>query len=384
MVSPRAPLSKLTAGLLFVSFLIYLVIINRLEVGQSGRVADPASFSSRMLMNLPSSGSGDGNNLHDTISNSGVITAIDNMVNQIGVAGSDLTETRVKDISNEIAKQIADYVVQRLGKAATISNPCSSCWKHGNATDLPVIYLVTPTYRRPEQIPDLTRLAQTLLNVPAVHWIVVEDNSALSPAIASLLKRYGIPHTHLKAQMPEKYKKSKLKPRGVANRNAALDWVRSNCKSGVVYFADDDNTYDIRLFEEMRFTKKVSMWPVGLVTKVGLSSPVVNDKGVVVDFFDGWMANRKFPVDMAGFAVSVQLILEKSDVYMPYVPGHEEDGFLKKLDVSPADIEPKANWCTQIFVWHTQTKSNTPANRTTATGKRYKGTNIDTLQEWIV
>lgn len=84
----------------------------------------------------------------------------------------------------------------------------------------------------------------------------------------------------------------------------------------------------------MRYTKKVSMWPVGLVTKVGLSSPVVNDKGVVVDFFDGWMANRKFPVDMvyagrhmrfinfllknlknffffqAGFAVSVSLILE--------------------------------------------------------------------------
>lgn len=63
---------------------------------------------------------------------------------------------------------------------------------------------------------------------------------------------------------------------------------------------------------QMRFTKKVSMWPVGLVTKVGLSSPVVNDKGVVVDFFDGWMANRKFPVDMAGFAVSVQLVLEVS------------------------------------------------------------------------
>lgn len=63
---------------------------------------------------------------------------------------------------------------------------------------MPVIYLVTPTYRRPEQIPDLTRLAQTLLNVPAVHWIVVEDSSTLSPAIASLLKRYGIPHTHLK------------------------------------------------------------------------------------------------------------------------------------------------------------------------------------------
>ena len=63
---------------------------------------------------------------------------------------------------------------------------------------------------------------------------------------------------------------------------------------------------------QMRYTKKVSMWPVGLVTKVGLSSPVVNNKGVVIDFFDGWMANRKFPVDMAGFAVSVQLVLKVS------------------------------------------------------------------------
>ena len=67
--------------------------------------------------------------------------------------------------------------------------------------DLPIIYLVTPTYRRPEQIPDLTRMAQTLLNVPAVHWIVVEDSNSLSTTIASLLKRYGIPHTHLKGKL---------------------------------------------------------------------------------------------------------------------------------------------------------------------------------------
>ena len=59
-----------------------------------------------------------------------------------------------------------------------------------------------------------------------------------------------------------------------------------------------------------RYTKKISMWPVGLVTKTGLSSPVVDANGKVVDFFDGWMANRKFPVDMAGFAVSVELLLQ--------------------------------------------------------------------------
>ena len=67
----------------------------------------------------------------------------------------------------------------------------------------------------------------------------------------------------------------------------------------------------------MRYTKKVSMWPVGLVTEVGLSSPVVNKEGIVVDFFDGWIGDRQFPVDMAGFAVSVQLILEVRNIGYP-------------------------------------------------------------------
>jgi beta-1,3-glucuronyltransferase len=52
--------------------------------------------------------------------------------------------------------------------------------------------------------------------------------------------------------MPESYKNKKgAKPRGVSNRNRGLEWLRANAKSGVFYFADDDNTYDIRLFEEV-------------------------------------------------------------------------------------------------------------------------------------
>ena len=40
-------------------------------------------------------------------------------------------------------------------------------------------------------------------------------------------------------------------PRGVSNRMAALEWLRKNAKDGVFYFADDDNTYDYRLFAEV-------------------------------------------------------------------------------------------------------------------------------------
>jgi hypothetical protein len=36
---------------------------------------------------------------------------------------------------------------------------------------------------------------------------------------------------------------------------------------------------------------------------------------------------------------------------MPYVPGHEEDGFLKKLDITAADIEAKADQCSKVSLY---------------------------------
>lgn len=49
----------------------------------------------------------------------------------------------------------------------------------------------------------------------------------------------------------------------------------------------------------MRYTKKVSMFPVGLIGRYGVSSPIVKN-GTLSGFYDGWIGGRKFPVDMAG------------------------------------------------------------------------------------
>lgn len=43
---------------------------------------------------------------------------------------------------------------------------------------------------------------------------------------------------------------------GVEQRNTALDWLRGHLqtiedKRGVVYFMDDDNTYSLKVFEEV-------------------------------------------------------------------------------------------------------------------------------------
>ncbi|KAF0288536.1 Galactosylgalactosylxylosylprotein 3-beta-glucuronosyltransferase P [Amphibalanus amphitrite] len=106
-------------------------------------------------------------------------------------------------------------------------------------------------------------------------------------------------------------------------------------------------------------TRGVSVFPVGLVTQLGVSSPVVQN-GHVVGFFDGWNGGRMFAMDMAGFAVSVELLQKKSKAMMPLKAGYEEDGFLQSLDVTPEDLEPLANNCTQILVWHTQTQRVAP------------------------
>lgn len=72
------------------------------------------------------------------------------------------------------------------------------------------------------------------------------------------------------------YRSHKSIPRGVSNRRAALSWIKSNnIKEGVLYFGDDDNTFDLRLFTEIRFTNRVSMFPVGLIGDYSVSSPIV-------------------------------------------------------------------------------------------------------------
>lgn len=134
MTVRRSPWSTLTAGLVC-GLLVYLVINSRLEGGtyQFVRPA-PSAFNSRMLMNLQDSLS-----IRESISNSGVISAIDSMVQQI--SAGDLTDAKVKSISQEIGKQIADYVVQKLGQQTVITSSsnsysCHSCWRYQNVTGI--------------------------------------------------------------------------------------------------------------------------------------------------------------------------------------------------------------------------------------------------------
>jgi len=230
----------------------------------------------------------------------------------------------------------------------------------------PTIYAITPTYARWTQKADLTRLSQTLLHLPNFHWIVVEDATEKSPLVTRLLAASSLNYTHLNAKTDQNFKLKDtdpnwLLPRGVSQRNRGLQWLRENVKmstDGVLYFMDDDNTYSLRLFKEIRSTKSAAVWPVGLSGGLKFEGPTSCVGGKVQEWYTAWKPHRPFPIDMAGFSVHLRLLFKFPDaVYSNRVQrGYLESDFLTKLGLSRDTVEPKANSCSEILVWHTRTE----------------------------
>ena len=121
--------------------------------------------------------------------------------------------------------------------------------------EVPTIYAITPTYTRPTQRVDLTSLCHTLMHVPEIIWIVVEDAANKTQPVTNLLAKCKfVASVHLAVKSPNITGMRK----GVLQRNAGLSWIRRNCGSnaivkcrGVVYLMDDDNKHDLRLFQEV-------------------------------------------------------------------------------------------------------------------------------------
>uniref|UniRef100_A0A0N4ZWN8 Galactosylgalactosylxylosylprotein 3-beta-glucuronosyltransferase n=1 Tax=Parastrongyloides trichosuri TaxID=131310 RepID=A0A0N4ZWN8_PARTI len=229
------------------------------------------------------------------------------------------------------------------------------------------IIFITPTYKRFTQKADLVRLSQTLINVPNILWIVVEDADEKNENIYKFLNNSAIPFAHLCSKTPENKKLHENDPnwliaRGVKQRNEALKWIRVNLinhKNAVIYFGDDDNTYDLKLFNEMRTIKKVGIWPVGIVGGLIVEGPLISQiNGSVIGFNSIWKPERTFPIDMAAFAFNISLLHDFPNAQFMYnVPrGYQESHILSSFNISLNDLEPKANMCRNVYVWHTRTE----------------------------
>lgn len=155
------------------------------------------------------------------------------------------------DTKRSSVRNTAQFYLSRLGNAQRHERPASPV---KNRTALPVIYAITPTYSRAVQKAELTRLSNTFRQVPQFHWIVVEDSNTRTELVSRFLARCGVPYTHLNIFTPRRFKRTGM-PRATEQRNNALSWLRQHRSfkdTGVVFFADDDNTYSLELFEEVK------------------------------------------------------------------------------------------------------------------------------------
>ncbi|XGW10648.1 hypothetical protein V3C99_012278 [Haemonchus contortus] len=228
-------------------------------------------------------------------------------------------------------------------------------------SDLTTIIVVTPTHKRPERLADMIRLSQTLSHVPRLHWIVVEDGETTVPAVSRILQRSGVPHVYLattsSAGMPR---------RGWTHRNVALQYVRENYdrnRSAVLYFADDDNTYDIRLFNNyIRKVTRIGVWAVGLVGGAWVEAPHVSSGGKVIAWDVMFAPGRPFATDMAGFAINIRELFRARNASFnlscakTYKQG-PESCFLSQFGFKKEDLEPFGynDYPKEILVWHTRT-----------------------------
>lgn len=144
----------------------------------------------------------------------------------------------------------------------------------------------------------------------------------------------------------------------------ALSWIRHYSSlnpdlKSVVYFMDDDNSYSIDLFKEISTIEqgRVGVWPVGLVGGLKVEKPLLDSNNKVIGFNSAWRPDRPFPIDMAGFAISTDLLLKNPDAVFSFnvQRGFQETEILRHVTVLE-NVQPLANLCTEVLVWHTRTE----------------------------
>uniref|UniRef100_A0A1I7YCD5 Galactosylgalactosylxylosylprotein 3-beta-glucuronosyltransferase n=1 Tax=Steinernema glaseri TaxID=37863 RepID=A0A1I7YCD5_9BILA len=229
-----------------------------------------------------------------------------------------------------------------------------------NSSRSETIIVITPTHKRPERLADMTRLAQTLSHIDNLHWIVVEDGKSKIAAVERILLRSGLPYTYFTATTEPGFPK-----RGWTHRNMALRFIRRHYKDydgdAVIYFGDDDNSYDTRLFDNyIRNVKKIGFWAVGLAGTGLVEAPhVVN--GTIASWDVVYLPGRPFALDMAGFAVNLKLILEypRAEFGRACTTRTGETCFLEQFNLTKEQCEPFGyeDDPKEILVWHTKTSN---------------------------
>lgn len=110
----------------------------------------------------------------------------------------DIASMLVQQLTNHLHKDILELSENNSKNDQNVSLNEDRQESSMNSDKIPEpLYIITPTYRRPEQIPELTRMSHTLMLVKNVHWLVIEDATVATKQVTRLLERTGLKFEHL-------------------------------------------------------------------------------------------------------------------------------------------------------------------------------------------
>ncbi|RAL52924.1 hypothetical protein DM860_007692 [Cuscuta australis] len=235
-----------------------------------------------------------------------------------------------------------------------------------------LLIVVTSTEPRPFQAYYINHIAHTLKRVPPpLLWIVVEMNSQ-SLGTADMLRRSGVMYRHLVCSDKNV---TEVKERRVHMRNTALSHIETHRLDGIVYFADDDKTYSLELFEEMREIRRFGAWPVPRMAAnnrhVLLEGPVCKGAKVL-----GWHTNdvrkriRRFHVEVSGFAFNSTILWDPKRWHRPTLQpirlidglrdGFQATTFIEQLVEDENQMEGIPPNCSRVMLWQFDIESSYP------------------------
>lgn len=222
------------------------------------------------------------------------------------------------------------------------------------------LFVVTPTYfrRRVQRVFSLSAMFVSMCaSGRRIRWIIVDsDANRPLPRFATCSRVRSRRVSHDSFQTDDKH-------RGAHQRNVAIEYIVENAKDDdAVVFADDDNLFAVEFWRRASFknTKKnVLLWPVGFPGNENVyEMPLLDEGGRLRDFRRVWCEkNRRFPVDMAGFAVRVEALKRGARFNSSANPGYLESTFIEDALLGKNEnalVRDNIN----IAAWHMEWNSN--------------------------
>lgn len=209
------------------------------------------------------------------------------------------------------------------------------------------LILVTCTYNHTNRIAYIKHLIKNIISkLNNYIWILVEDGNSTNTELSELLHKSNINYKYLFY--------GPTRSGGNAQRNFALEYIVDSNIDGIVYSVDDDNLYNIKLFNEIRQTKNLSIFPVGGWGRPegNPEKPILNENHEFIEWNSSW--KRKYSTDMAGFSFSTNLLHKISKPFWTYAShGGGESEFIDRLIPGIDNIEFNlCNFNTECYVYH--------------------------------